>query len=356
MALLQLARRTNTPVRLIAFLRLFLFFAMVTCSKIAISAETPGPVPRVLLNPLGDPSIHLQDPFVFVFAKKYYLIGTASPTEGFQCYESSDLVHWKLDGWAWRKTALRVALGELHGPQVFQYQGMFCLIYSARMPGGTKLALAASTSPEGPYHDLHVPWLSLGDSCGPGHVFVDNNGKPYLIYSQRTSNNGCRFSSIYGVALNDDLSKTIGQPVKLLEANQRWELARRDVARLTESPRMFRMGPKYYLTYGANDATSPEFATGYAVADKPLGSWVKSADNPLLASHADIGVVAPGHACPFRSIDRTEWFVAYDSLADPANPWGDHVVNIDRLLLQDNRKLAVIGPTRSRQLIPSTSK
>ena len=72
---------------------------------------------------------------------------------------------------------MRAAQGDLHAPQVVLYQGMFCLVYSARMVGGTRFGLAASTQPEGPYHDLHVPWLSLSNSCSAGDLFIDDNGK-----------------------------------------------------------------------------------------------------------------------------------------------------------------------------------
>jgi beta-xylosidase len=320
-----------------------------------ISAGKSTTQPGSYLNPIGDPPIHLQDPFILVQAKKYYLFG-ASPNEGIQCYESPDLVHWNLHGWAWRKTGIRVARGDFRAPQVFSYQGMFCMVYSAWMPAGTRLALAASTTPEGPYHDLHVPWLSLEDGCTAGDVFIDNNGKAYLIFSQRSTRDGCKYSLIYGVSLSQDLSKMIGEPVKLLVANQRWELAHRDAAQCNEWPRMFRLGSKYYLTYSANDSMSSDVGVGYAVADKPLAVWTKSGENPLLSTHSSIGVVGPGHASVFRSVDRTEWFIVYDSFADPNNPSEDHVVNIDRLMLQDNRKLAVSGPTRSPQPLVSGAK
>jgi len=317
--------------------------------------KTPAP-PGTYLNPIGDPPIHLQDPFILAYAKKYYLFGTASPSEGFHCYESTDLVHWKFDGWAWRRGGLRVAMGDLHGPEVFLYQGMFCLVYSGRMANRTQLALAASTKPEGPYHDLHAPWLPLGDACSDGDVFVDANGKAYLTYSQMSMRNSCNYGAIYGVALNKDLSKTIGESVKLLEANQRWELVHRERTQYNVAPFLFKIRSKYYLIYSANDPLSSDCGTGYATADKPLGPWTKGLDNPLLSTRPDIGVVGPGGAAIFRSLDQSEWFMVYHTFADPAQPSDDHVVNIDRLLLQESRKLEVKGPTRSPQALPSSAK
>jgi beta-xylosidase len=298
----------------------------------------------------------LQDPYILVYSRRYYLFGTVSPSDGFQCYESADLVNWKLDGWAWRRTPMRAAQGELHSPQVVIYQGMFCLIYSARMATGNHLALAASTHPEGPYHDLHVPWLSLGDSCTSGDLFIDDNGKPYLTFTKRIQGVGSPSCAIYGVALNKDLSKTVGEPVKLLEPTQRWELAHRDQVRYNQSPRMFKISGRYYLSYSANDPLSADCAIGYARADKPLGPWTKAAENPLLAGRPNQTPVGLGQGSVFRSLDGSERFLVYSALEDPANPTGYRVVNIDRLVPQESRKLSVPGPTRSPQPLPSMLK
>ena len=327
------------------------------CAAIGGDSRTPNPeLPAGnYLNPLGDPAIHLPDPYVLVHKSKYYLFGTTSPSEGFQCYESSDLAHWKLDGWAWRRSAIRAARGELHAPQVVLYQSMFCLIYSARMVGGIQLGLAAATQPEGPYHDLHVPWLSLGDSCSSADLFVDDSGKCFLTFSRRSSREGCAYSTIYGVALNRDLSGMIGEPVKLLEPTQRWELARRDSIRYNEAPRMFKISGKYYLTYCANDPLSTDHAIGYARADKPLGPWTKATENPLLSNRPDRGVVGFGQGSVFRALQGGERFMVYSAWADPASLSAGRTVSIDRLVL-DNRKLSVLGPTRSPQPLPGTPK
>ena len=327
-----------------------LFAVLVSFNGYAQNAQVtkPQPPPGTYLNPIGDPPIHLQEPYILVQGKKYFLFGTASSAEGFRCYESPDLVHWKLDGWAWRKSGPHVAQGDLHSPQVFVYQGMFCMVYSARMPNGTHLALAASVQPQGPYHDLHVPWLDLGDACIDGDVFVDSNSKAYLIFTRKSRTNGCNYSAIYGVALNKDLSKTVGSPVKLVQADQRWELLHKDVNQCNESPRMIKIAFKYYLTYSANDRLSPDYGIGYALAGKPLGPWTKSEANPLLQSRPEIGVFGPGHGAVFQSLTPYEWFIVYDSLADATNRSEDHLVNLDRVDLRTDRTLITKGPTPPR--------
>src|SRR5581483_2126045 len=307
--------------------------------------------PSHILNPLGDPPIHLQDPFIYADAKRYFLFGTASPAQGFQCYESSDLVNWKTDGWAWKISGLRVARGELHAPQVFTYQGMYCLVYSARMPSGVQLALAAAVQPQGPYHDLHVPWLDLGDGCASGFVFVDRS-KAFLIFS-RPGAQGAGTGTIYGVALNQDLSKKVGPPVMLLKPDQRWESTGKHLKRTIESPRVFKIASKYYLTYTAIDPTTSQSAIGYATADQPLGPWIKNPDNPMLAEQAKTGIVRPAKGSVFPSLDRKEWFMVYQTIAQPAGNREESVVNIDRVVVLGIRQLSVEVLARRAQTPPA---
>jgi beta-xylosidase len=340
----------STPFSLSAIWCLGLALALVgSCcfQNDALGAPPAQPEPLLnLTNPIGDPVIHLQDPFILPAGKAYYLFGVGPSSEGIQCYESPDLLHWKLHGWAWRASGLRVARRDLRSPWVFAYNGMFCLVYSARMPSGTQLALAASVRPEGPYHDLHVPWLALGEGCLDGHVFVDNNRKPFLFFTLKRVANGAETTSIFGVALNPDFTRAVGQPVKLFEPGQAWEYSRGDTNRYVDSPGVFKLGSKYYLTYSANNRETHRRAIGYATADQPLGPWTRSPDNPLLASHPETGLVAPAGGSVFRSLDKKEWFIVYQASSDPDKPASEDLVHIDRMVLQDIRKLAVRASPR----------
>ena len=65
------------------------------------------------------------------------------------------------------------------------------------------MALAVSDTPAGPYTDLHAPWFDFGYSAIDGHIFVDDDGKPYLYFSRNGVQDGYSFGIIYGVALAD---------------------------------------------------------------------------------------------------------------------------------------------------------
>ena len=170
-------------------------------------AATPG----TYTNPVGDAPIHMGDPFAFWHEGKYYLIGTTAPNEGFHCYESADLTHWRLKGWAWRKPADAWAVGAFWAPEVNFYQGKFYLTYSGLVRGSKPnkllMGLAVSNTPEGPYRDLHAPWFDPGYSTIDGHIFVDDDGTPYLYFSRNGAQDGYSFGINYGVQLERDLSK-----------------------------------------------------------------------------------------------------------------------------------------------------
>jgi hypothetical protein len=53
------------------------------------------------------------------------------------------------------------------------------------------------------------------------------------------------------------------------------------------------------------------------------------------------------------SPDGKELFIVYHSDADPANPSGNRMVNIDRLVFDEEGNMRVTGPTRTPQPMPS---
>ena len=299
----------------------------------------------------------MGDPFVLRHGAIYYLFGTTSSNEGFEYYTSADLVHWTHGGWAWRKTADSWAEAAFWAPEVKFYRGRFYMTYSGRLrgvkPARLLTALAVSDKPEGPYRDLHAPWFDDGYSAIDSHLFVDSDDIPYLFYSRNGQQDGYSYGVIYGVALAGDLSKPVGEPVKLLEAGQPWERINWSWNRCNEGPAVLKHRGKYYMTYSANNTGAPGYGVGYAVAGSPLGAWRKNPENPLLASNLEIGISSPGHSSIATSPDSRELFIVYHSHADPGNPKGPRVVNIDRMFFDRDGALRVLGPTRSPQPMPS---
>jgi hypothetical protein len=133
------------------------------------------------------------------------------------------------------------------------------------------------------------------------------------------------------VELKPDFSGTIGEPVmilrppdKLSDPQSAWEdlsVTTHTVGRRwTEGPSSFKHGNTYYIMHAANSvAAGGDYATGYATSDKPLGSFKKAANNPIIYRNTASGgdVTTTGHTCWTMSPDGTEMYVLYGGVIRP---------------------------------------
>jgi GH43 family beta-xylosidase len=320
------------------------------------SAEKGGAA-KTYCNPVGEKPLHMGDPFVLKHDGVYYLFGTNASNEGFKCWTSTNLAEWQDIGWAYRETVDSWAKSHYWAPEVERYRDKFYLTYSAMNkaedPPRLLMALAVSDNPQGPYKDLHAPWFDFSYSTIDSHLFVDDDNQVYLYFSRNGAQDGYSFGEMYGVAMSDDLSKPIGEPIKLMEADQRWERVRYAENRCNEGAFVIKHDGRYYMTYSANHTAFPHYGIGYATADQPLGPWVKAEENPIAATNQALGISGPGHSCLVASPDEQELFIVYHSHANPLKPSGDRVVNIDRIEFKEDGTLQILGPTRSEQPLPS---
>lgn len=316
-------------------------------------------------NPVGD-SIYIADPFVLNLGETYYLYGT-SANDGFKYWKSSDLVNWKAGGYIYQKDANSWGKKNFWAPEVIHYQNKFYLIYSSEgktmFGSGLRLCLAESNQPTGPFKDLYAPWFDFGFSCIDGHIFIDDDRKPYLFYEKVGSvgkpftPEGYLWGMIFGVQLSDDLLHQVGGEPKLcIYPDQAWENPQSNDARSTEGMTVFKHDGTYYMTYSGNHYADPQYGVGYATATSPLGKWTKSESNPILKNDIPNKVSGPGHNCIIKSPDNSEWFIVYHSHANISKPSGKRILNIDRMVFQPDGSIIVKGPTRTPQGIPSGSK
>jgi beta-xylosidase len=311
-------------------------------------------------NPIGG-SITMGDPFILVHDRGFFLYGTTAVNEGFKCWSSTNLVDWTSHGFAYHKTNNSWGGKTFWAPEVVAYHGRFYMVFSCQpatnITFSARIGLAISDRPEGPFEDLHVPLFDPGWSCIDGHLFIDSDDTPYLFFDKvgvlQTPGKSFLSGVVYGVKLKPDLSGIDGEPVLCSQAGQPWEMPGNGRSRCNEGSFVFKQADTYYLTYSANHYAEPFYGIGYATARSPLGPWTKSPDNPLVSQHPDIGVSGPGHNCVIRSPDGRELFMVYHTHADPGNPGGRRVVNLDRLVIQSDGRLKLIGPTRSPQPLPS---
>ena len=94
--------------------------------------------------------------------------------------------------------------------------------------------------------------------------------------------------------LSDDGRSLIGEPTVVLANDLDWE------GHLIEGPFCTLQDGKYWLFYAGNDFSTPAYGIGVAVADHPLGPYVKQGA-PLLKSTKRW--TAPGHASVAEGLD-----------------------------------------------------
>lgn len=92
---------------------------------------------------------------------------------------------------------------------------------------------------------------------------------------------------IRGQRLSDDGRSLVGEDRIVLCNDLDWE------GHLIEGPFVTRQNGRYWLFYAGNDFSTPSYGIGVAVADHPLGPYLKQGE-PLLRSTREW--TAPGHA------------------------------------------------------------
>ena len=99
---------------------------------------------------------------------------------------------------------------------------------------------------------------------------------------------------IFAQRLAADGASLIGEPTVVLANDQEWE------GHLIEGPFATLQDGRYWLFYAGNDFSTPAYGIGVAVADHPLGPYVKQPE-PLLRSTRRW--TAPGHASVAPGVD-----------------------------------------------------
>lgn len=345
-------------------------------------------------NPL---KVVFGDPYVlYVKGDKYYMYGTGGVKNGFAVYSSADLVHWKSEGQVWSarnqhgwSDSTAGWDGAYWAPEVYEVKGKFYMFYSAQWKVNPnkefenfRIGVAVADKPTGPFTDLrNQPVFDPGYPVIDANVMFDTNGKLYLYYSRCAYKhpvksevadwakhkgwfNEIEESWVYGVELKPDFSGVIGEPVLLLrppvtmkDKQSEWEsrsvLSKEVNRRWTEGSVTFRKGDTYYIMYSANYFGGKNYAVGYATSKKPLGPFIKSADNPVLSNNADKGgiVTGTGHNSITYSPDGKEMFCIYHGRTTATGD--DRVVFIDRMKILQDGRLVVEGPTTDPQPLPS---
>jgi len=332
-------------------------------------------------NPL---SVSLGDPYVLLASDgKYYMYGTdeTGKIEGFSAYSSDNLIDWKQEGQVYKgNTVSSWTLRNFWAPEVYEHNGKFYMFFSAdwkynpaNEAENFRIGVAVSDKPTGPFIDLTDKPL-----FDPGYPAIDANilaynGKFYLYYSRCCYKNPVESevaewarkinlfdeieeSWIYGVEISEDFTRTIGDPVLLLQppkslADKQCAWESRSVTsgeinrRWTEGSFTFVHNNKIYMMYSANYFGGENYAVGYAKSDYPLGPFTKAENNPVLQKNSNKGgiVSGTGHNSVIWSKDKKQMYCVYHGRTTKTG--NARLVFVDKMKINKNGLLVVDGPT-----------
>lgn len=292
------------------------------------------------------------DPFILYADGKYYLYSTGNKSIAVRTsldlcvFEKSETPAMTLSDFPW-------LVDRSWAPEVYAYNGYYYMIFSAMTNTGSfSINIGRSASPLGPFRPMNdAPFFAPPYSVIDASLLFDG-GRVYLYYSKDCSENiigGVHISQTYGVEVNADLSGTVGEPVLLSTPEQPWE--KQDSKwQWNEGPVVIAKDGKYYLFYSANYYQTKYYSVGYAVADAPLGTYVKPQNNCILAGNG-VDVTGTGHCNYFYSPDGTELYMCYHRHTVAPNTDFGRSFCFDRLILEDG-KAYVDGPSTTKRPLP----
>ncbi len=354
-------------ISIFLFLTVFLIVSAFSCNSPKSIPELPEN-PPVSVGETSDLDLfkneglikNAADPFVFKDTDgTYYLYHTG---KGFPVYTSKDLVLWTSMGKSMPGTGYKWAEKNFWAPEVVKSGNKYYLHYtSAPEDGILQIGMAIANTPLGPFVDVNnQPFYETGDKgILDSHLFFDEDGKVYMYFSNAMSTNTVgdqRYSEIWVIEVNPDLSGVKGTAKMLIKPEQTWEYNTNKGDFWNEGAVVVKKQGIYYLMYSANCFCAGSYSVGYATSENPLGPFVKYANNPVLSNEPYRNVVSgPGHHSVTSSPDGKEMIIVYHSHMDIIQAGGDRQVNIDRMGFRRDGTLYVSGPTVTVQPVPASN-
>ncbi|MBK1833226.1 family 43 glycosylhydrolase [Roseibacillus ishigakijimensis] len=309
------------------------------------------------VGPWEAPSMHASytnpvqggaaDPVVLFHEGTYYAYTTYTidyprMVRGIRLYTSTDLVHWKDEGFA-LKNEDSWGHSRFWAPDIVEKDGLFYLYYAA----DERMCVATAETPRGPFRQEKQEPMEPASIRIDGHIFEDEDGQRYFYYVTFDEGN-----QIWGGKLNDDLRTVDAESLRLMvKPDQAWE---RHQWPVTEGAEVLKHKGTYYLTYSGSHFENPEYAVGYATSDSPLGPWKKYEFNPVMKSTAYAHGTA--HHCFTRSPDGEGLFIIYHR-HHSSQATEPRQLSVDRVRFVPHPEggpdiLQIHGPTSSPQPMP----
>lgn len=341
----------------------------------------------------------------------------------YQCYRSKNLMDWQLAGGFEKGYSLMFTSADwvelrsenLWAPEVIYNpaDGRFYMYFSAEAKSSATatattaafdklyLGIAVGDTPvsfrpigaDGWEYDAYGNVLTSDTppidferayDCGifsviDANPFLDDDGTLYLYFNKHTDSNPETPSlrGVWGIRMKDfvtpdyDSLTAVCSPGSVsvdggLSEEGKPEIRSKGAAynfsegSVNEGPFMVKHEGKYYMTYSGNGYTSPAYSVHQAIADEPLGNFVKpqpTDGNPVLLSN-NAYVAGTGHHSVVKAGD--DYMIVYARMGNPSNygmGWV-RMTGIDKLLFTENEAGQTVmtsnGPSYTPQPMPES--
>jgi len=244
-----------------------------------------------------------------IYAEKtgrFYMYPTSDGFNGwsgsyFKAFSSPDLVNWKDEGvilqlgkdvsWA-KSRAWAPCIIERKINGQYKYFYYFC--------AETKIGVAVSDNPTGPFTDLGQPLISKrpemikrGGQVIDPDVFQDpQSGKFYLYWG-----NGYMAAA----ELNDDMVSIKTETTKEFTPDSTY----------CEGSHVFYRNGIYYFLWSQNDTRDPNYRVRYGMSTSPMGPMKIPANNYVVVRDDAKGIYGTGHNSTIQVPGKDEWYLVY---------------------------------------------
>jgi len=265
--------------------------------------------PATIVTPGRD----APNPFVLIEGDRHYLysskINVFSPNIALRT--SDRLTRWseppmdvlpELPAWS--------SWGYTWAPDVRRFGDTYVMYVTSRVkdsdPRMQCIGTATAPEPDVVFTPQPEPLVCQRDRLGSidPRTFVEEDGTVWLHWKSddNADVDGTTRTTIYAQRLSDDGLSLVGEPARILEADQPWE------GRIVEAPHMVRDADgRHWLFYSGNWFNQPAYAIGVARCEGPAGPCRKPFRQPFISSNAQ--GEGPGEASLVTDGDGTTWIL-----------------------------------------------
>lgn len=270
------------------------------------------------------------DPEARIFEGRYWIYPTYSADYEdqtfFDAFYSDDLVVWSKSERILDADDIEWASRAVWAPSPIYVNGRYYLYFAANdiqndeERGG--IGVAVALRPEGPFQDpigkpLIDRFVNGAQPIDP-HVFIDDDGTPYLYYGG--------WGRCNVVRLNRDMTSldTHDNGETYIEVTP---------SGYVEGPCMLKRQGRYYFMWSEGGWGGPHYSVAYAIADTPLGPFERI--GKILSADPEVATGAGHHG--FLNVPGTDdWYIIYHRRPLEESAANHRVVCIERMEFEND--------------------